>query len=67
MADSRDKDGHFCGQYNETGELAITPEGTVGYCGPNCDHCKGFEIYALQNGVWVCAADYDYEKDRHDW
>lgn len=59
---SRDAAGHFCGQDAETGELVTTPEDQVGYCGPECAHCVGHENYQVQGGVWVCAADYEYEE-----
>lgn len=60
--DSRDEKGRYCGLNESTGEMEPTPEGFIGYCGPNCECCKGFEVYALQNGIWCCAADYEYEE-----
>jgi hypothetical protein len=59
---SRDADGHFCGQDAETGEMVTSPPDKCGYCGPECEHCFGHEVYAVQDGVWVCAADYEYEE-----
>lgn len=61
MTDSRDEDGHYCGQ-NEDGTAAVIPMGKVGYCGPECLHCVGSPVYVLQDGVWVCAADFDHEE-----
>lgn len=55
--DSRDADGHFCGQDAETGELVPAPEGKIGYCGPSCVHCLSAPVYVIEGGVWVCAAD----------
>lgn len=68
IVDSRDGDGHFCGQSVETGQLVDATEGgtKVGYCGPNCTHCVGHAHYMVDEGVWVCAADYDYEKAKED-
>lgn len=61
--DSTDKEGRYCGM-REDGTSAVeeSKQGgmLVGYCGPNCFHCKDMKVYELQNGVWVCAADYDY-------
>lgn len=59
---SRDEGGHFCGQNAETGEMVETPGDTVGYCGPECVHCVASPVYVIQNGVFVCAADYNYEE-----
>lgn len=60
-SDSRDPQGHYCGLIDATGELAITPDGKVGYCGPTCAHCTTFRVYGLnRDGVWACAADADY-------
>lgn len=59
---SRDAEGHFCGQSVETGLLVETPEDKLGFCGPECAHCIGHETYTVQDGVWVCAADYEYEQ-----
>lgn len=58
--DSRDENGKYCGLVEATGEMAETPEGLSGYCGPNCTHCNG--TYVEQDGIWCCAADYEYEE-----
>lgn len=57
---SRDEDGKYCGLVEATGEMAPTPEGKCGYCGPECDHCVKFPVYCLNSeGIWTCAADSD--------
>ena len=57
--DSRDENGHYCGQSVETGEFVESPRELMGYCGPNCTHCVDFRVYGIQDGVYVCAADYE--------
>lgn len=47
---------HFCGESAETGEP------TPGCCGPNCAHCGPDPVLAVQDGVWLCAADYEWEE-----
>lgn len=64
--DSRDEEGHFCGQDEKTGEFVDLGYNVSGYCGPNCKHCEPFKIYAVQEGVWVCAADYDPTEAGYD-
>lgn len=59
-----DSDGHYCGQNVETGQMTPSPDGNAGFCGPDCSHCAGHRIYVIQDGVYVCAADYDYERER---
>ena len=54
-----DENGKYCGLVEATGEMAVSPPDKVGYCGPNCKHCVNFPVYVLQDGIWVCAADYD--------
>lgn len=61
MSSSRDEDGHYCGQ-KEDGTPAEAPPGKVGYCGSECMHCADFPVYVLQDGVWACAADFEYEE-----
>lgn len=52
--------GHFCGQDAVTGALVPPEPGKCGYCGPDCGHCAPHRFYALEDGVWVCAADSSY-------
>lgn len=63
--DARDDEGHYCGQVVATGEPAPIPPGSEGYCGPDCGHCAGarYKLYVEQDGVYVCAADYDYDRE----
>ena len=58
---SRDEFGRFCGMRLD-GTLATPAPGTVGWCGPNCAHCADFRVYVEQDGVWCCAADFDYDR-----
>lgn len=62
MSSSTDENGKYCGLNETTGEMEPAPEGLTGYCGSECSHCIGHEIYALQDGIWVCAADYEYKE-----
>lgn len=55
-----DDAGHYCGQNATTGEMTPTPPELVGYCGPDCSHCAPHPFYAVEDGVWVCAADSSY-------
>jgi hypothetical protein len=55
-----DAEGRYCGLVVATGEMAPAPPGLNGYCGADCQHCARNPFYAIQNGVWVCGADYDY-------
>lgn len=55
-----DEKGNYCGKSVETGEFVDMGPEKVGYCGPDCKHCIPNPYYAIQHGVWVCAADYDY-------
>jgi hypothetical protein len=57
--DSRDDKGHYCGESVVTGEFIQSSPDVVGYCGPHCTHCVDFRVYSIQDGVYVCAADYD--------
>jgi hypothetical protein len=56
-----DDRGRYCGLNEVTRKMQEVPPNLVGYCGPDCDHCKDARVYCLQDGVWVCAADYDYD------
>lgn len=61
MADSRDANGNYCGRNVKTGKFTESPLELCGYCGPECLHCVDRPYYVVDNGVWVCAADYNYE------
>lgn len=60
--DARDENGHYCGQRVDNGKFQCSPPDKMGYCGPSCGHCVGHPVYAVQDGVYCCAADWDYER-----
>lgn len=53
----------YCGLLADGSGPAAVPADLVGYCGPDCAHCGPEPVLAVQDGVHVCAADWDYERD----
>ena len=53
----------YCGLLDDFSGDAITEPGKVGFCGPHCKHCGPEPDVAIQYGIFVCAADFEYEED----